>query len=109
MRVYDARSRAVLRNAPRRAAEGPAITWQHAKVDEVPVVSHVALPQLRNRLAKVVGDQNIVLEDCRERQLTLYHLLPDGGMRQLGMRHSQKSTALPGLLFVVPGYAPGMS
>ena len=32
----------------------------------------------------------------------------DGGMRQLGMRHSQKSTALPGAVFAVVGYAPGM-
>ena len=32
----------------------------------------------------------------------------DGGMRQLGMRHSQKSTALPRPVFVVVGYAPGM-
>ena len=32
----------------------------------------------------------------------------DGGMRQLDMRHSQKSTALPGFVFAVVGYAPGM-
>ena len=32
----------------------------------------------------------------------------DGGMRQLDMRHSQKPTALPGFVFVVVGYAPGI-
>ena len=32
----------------------------------------------------------------------------DGCMRQLDKRHSQKSTALPGFVFVVVGYAPGM-
>ena len=32
----------------------------------------------------------------------------EGGMPQLDMCHSQKPTALPGFVFVVIGYAPGM-